>query len=125
MSKFIIYTFTRSFADINIPLPIQNVYLRNYCLNNNIEFSLPVPEFSTKDNFSKFKEIIKMQIKDKKVLCTSLMIFLNIPNDIKDELKNTDKFLIIGALENDHIWSNKLEEYIENIKDYSLLSING
>ena len=40
-----------------------------------------------------------MQIKDKKVLCTSLMIFLNIPNDIKDELKNIDKFLIIGARE--------------------------
>ena len=30
---------------MNIPGPLQNMYLRNYCNNNNINFSLPIEEY--------------------------------------------------------------------------------
>ena len=125
MSDIIIYTFTRSFEGLNIPLPIQNIYLRNYCLSNNLRFTLPMPEFPIRSNFSKFKEIIDMNHEDKKVLCTSLLMFSNMPSSIKIKLQEESRFIIIGALENTHIWSDNLEKYIEEINDYNSIAING
>ena len=41
------YGFSRAFYGLNIPIPIQTVYLRDYAQRNKFEFSLPVTEISS------------------------------------------------------------------------------
>ena len=43
--NYLTYTTLRKIAGMNIPGPLQNMYLRNYCNNNNINFSLPIEEY--------------------------------------------------------------------------------
>ena len=44
MNRLVTYSMPRPFFGINIPIPIQSVYLRDYAFRNNLIFSLPVTE---------------------------------------------------------------------------------
>jgi sporadic carbohydrate cluster protein (TIGR04323 family) len=46
-NKFFTYAFPRTFSGINIPIPIQTTYLRDYAQRNKLAFSLPVAEIIT------------------------------------------------------------------------------
>jgi sporadic carbohydrate cluster protein (TIGR04323 family) len=42
--NLITYSFSRSFFGMNIPIPIQSAYLREYSARNGLNFCLPVTE---------------------------------------------------------------------------------
>ena len=45
------YILPRPFNGYNIPGAIQSAYLKNYALNNNFSFSLPIVEITTSSSF--------------------------------------------------------------------------
>lgn len=44
MTRLVTYSMPRPFYGINIPIPIQSAYLRDYASRNNLHFSLPATE---------------------------------------------------------------------------------
>ena len=44
MTRLVTYSMPRPFFGMNIPIPVQSAYLRDYASRNNLVFSLPVTE---------------------------------------------------------------------------------
>lgn len=44
MTRLVTYSMPRPFFGMNIPIPIQSAYLRDYAARSNLTFSLPVTE---------------------------------------------------------------------------------
>ena len=59
MKKIVPYVIPRPFNGYNIPIAIQTSYIRAYCGNNNLEFTLPLGEFPTSDSFITLENILK------------------------------------------------------------------
>ena len=49
--NFYTYGFPRTFYGLNIPIPMQTTYLRDYAQRNKFEFSLPVTEICLKGSY--------------------------------------------------------------------------
>ena len=49
--NFFTYGFPRTFYGLNIPIPMQTTYLRDYAQRNKLDFSLPVTEICSKGSY--------------------------------------------------------------------------
>lgn len=49
MNKLFTYSLPRPFFGMKIPIPVQSAYLRDYCVRNGFEFSLPLVEICKKN----------------------------------------------------------------------------
>lgn len=56
--KLYTYTLPRIFENMNIPIPIQSLYLRSYAERNNFQFTLPQTEITFKNSYHILKEIM-------------------------------------------------------------------
>ncbi len=59
MTKFVTYSMPRSFFGMNIPIPIQSAYLRDYASRNKLAFSLPVTEVCFGGSFYALSNIFR------------------------------------------------------------------
>jgi sporadic carbohydrate cluster protein (TIGR04323 family) len=62
--KLITYSLPRSFYGMNIPLPIQSAYLRDYANRNGLQFSLPLTEICFHNSYH---VLIKMLARHKEM----------------------------------------------------------
>ena len=75
---FITYTNIRSFNGFNISAPVQNLILRDYCSNNNLQFSLPIEEYFFDDCYTELEGIIfDLKKKNILVMCSSEILPMN------------------------------------------------
>ncbi|MDC0215844.1 hypothetical protein OAJ75_01975 [Candidatus Pelagibacter sp.] len=66
------YTNIRNFGDFHIPAPVQNLVLREYCINNNLHFSLPIEEYIFDNCYIELEGIISnLKKKNLLLLCSS------------------------------------------------------
>ena len=59
MKKVRGYNFSRSFMGERVPQHIQNIVIKDYCVNNNYNFLLSATEYSMKDSFFILNYLIK------------------------------------------------------------------
>ena len=52
------YIFSRPFEGERAPQHIQNLIIRNYCLNNNLEYLLSVSEYKFKDSYLMLNQVM-------------------------------------------------------------------
>ena len=53
------YIYSRPFLNERVPQHIQNIVLRDYCKKNNMRFLLSSTEYTMKDSFIIFNQILK------------------------------------------------------------------
>ena len=83
------YTNIRNFRGFHIPAPVQNLILREYCANNNLQFSLPIEEYIFDNCYIELEGIISNLKKDNSLLlCSSEILPLekNYINYLMDKL---------------------------------------
>lgn len=59
MTRLVTYSMPRPFFGMNIPIPIQSAYLRDYASRNNLVFSLPVTEVCFGDSYYALSNIFR------------------------------------------------------------------
>ena len=110
------YIFSRVFMGERVPQSVQNLVLRNYCLNNNLIFELSSTEYSMENSYYVLNKLIDDK-KYKKIIFYSMF---QLPDNNEKRLKTLKKIIekkksIYFALE-DQIFKNTSNiEEIENI----------
>jgi sporadic carbohydrate cluster protein (TIGR04323 family) len=118
------YVTTRSFGGYCLPVPMQNLLLRNYCEQNNFNYKLPLVETTLANNYMYLNETInKCSDFDHIGMCSIYMF----PRDnakyklLKKEIdKRSLNFHFI--FENTMIRSEELDQFYQ---DASLRFLNG
>jgi len=122
------YVTSRSFSGFYIPVPLQSLALRDYCLRNNLIYVLPVNE----NRFSNSYLVLNGMIKDLKGYQGIIMYsYCMLPK--KEEIRRVmmEKILkqaakVVFVLEDLVISSEKEIAYIDELIAYSnLASINA
>lgn len=118
MKKVRGYIFSREFNSSVIPQHVQNIIIRDFCNNNNLQYLLSATEYSMRNSYSVLDSVLKELKKLNGVVFYSLYL---LPECKKDRLKIYNKFRRLSktlyfAVENLIIKSNKdfieLEELI-------------
>ena len=52
------YIFSRAFEGERVPQHVQNLVIRNYCSNNNLEYQLSASEYEFKDSHSMLYQML-------------------------------------------------------------------
>jgi|TARA_B110000037_G_C17099050_1_gene497238 sporadic carbohydrate cluster protein (TIGR04323 family) len=118
------YVTSRSFGGYCLPVPMQNLLLRNYCEQNNFNYKLPLVETTLANNYMYLNETInKCSDFDHIGMCSIYMF----PRDnakyklLKKEIdKRSLNFHFI--FENTMIRSEELDQFYQ---DASLRFLNG
>ena len=110
------YIFSRPFMGERVPQSVQNLVLRNYCLNNNLIFELSSTEYSMEDSYYVLNKLIDDK-KYKKIIFYSMF---QLPNNNEKRLKTLKKIIekkksIYFALEDQTFKNTSNIEEIENI----------
>ena len=110
------YIFSRPFMGERVPQSVQNLVLRNYCLNNNLIFELSSTEYSMEDSYYVLNKLIDDK-KYKKIIFYSMF---QLPNNNEKRLKTLKKIIekkksIYFALEDQILKNTSNIEEIENI----------
>ena len=86
--KILTYTHSRPFGPYTIPISVQSVFLRSYCMNQKLEFYLPTTEYSIKNCYASLNSIIKQNcclgypcVLEFELLTTSIYIFEELDED--------------------------------------------
>jgi sporadic carbohydrate cluster protein (TIGR04323 family) len=75
IDKYVTYTNLRNFDGFHLPAPVQNLILRDYCHNNNYNFSIPIEEYIFEDCYVELEGIISNLKKNQNVIiCSSRML---------------------------------------------------
>jgi len=83
------YIFSRSFMGERVPQSVQNLVLRNYCINNNIEFELSSTEYSMENSYYVLNKLTEEK-KYKNIVFYSLF---QLPTDNEKRLKIIKKLI--------------------------------
>ena len=99
-----------------VPQSVQNLVLRNYCLNNNLIFELSSTEYSMENSYYVLNKLIDDK-KYKKIIFYSMF---QLPNNNEKRLKTLKKIIekkksIYFALEDQILKNTSNIEEIENI----------
>ncbi len=117
MKKVRGYNFSRSFMGERVPQHIQNIVIKDYCVNNNYNFLLSATEYSMKDSFFILNYLIKNMKEIYGIVAYSLF---QMPSDDRERKKifNTilkSKKKIFFACENMKLSNKEDLERIEKI----------
>ena len=115
--SFFTYTTLRKIAGMNIPAPLQNMYIKNYCHNNNLKFSLPIEEYIFEDSYIELFGILEKFNKNYSGLITFSIYCL--PNKI--DIRN--KFLEKTILKQKEIHFIFEKIILKNIKDIEVINL--
>jgi sporadic carbohydrate cluster protein (TIGR04323 family) len=74
MIRLVTYSITRPFFGMNIPIPIQSAYLRDYASRNNLTFSLPVTEVCFGGSFYALSNIFRALVDGEHFGAVSLLV---------------------------------------------------
>ena len=110
------YIFSRPFMGERVPQSVQNLVLRNYCLNNNLIFELSSTEYSMENSYYVLNKLIDDK-KYKKIIFYSMF---QLPDNNEKRLKTLKKIIekkksIYFALEDQILKNTSNIEEIENI----------
>ncbi len=110
------YIFSRSFMGERVPQSVQNLVLRNYCINNNIEFELSSTEYSMENSYYVLNKLTEEK-KYKNIVFYSLF---QLPTDNEKRLKIIKKLIkkrkkLFFAIEDIKVKKNSDIKKIENI----------
>jgi sporadic carbohydrate cluster protein (TIGR04323 family) len=110
------YIFSRSFMGERVPQSVQNLVLRNYCINNNIEFELSSTEYSMENSYYVLNKLTEEK-KYKNIVFYSLF---QLPRDNEKRLKIIKRLIkkrkkLFFAIENIEVKKNSDIKKIENI----------
>ena len=110
------YIFSRSFMGERVPQSVQNLVLRNYCTNNNIEFELSSTEYSMENSYYVLNKLTEEK-KYKNIVFYSLF---QLPRDNEKRLKIIKRLIkkrkkLFFAIENIEVKKNSDIKKIENI----------
>ena len=110
------YIFSRVFMGERVPQSVQNLVLRNYCLNNNLIFELSSTEYSMENSYYVLNKLIDDK-KYKKIIFYSMF---QLPDNNEKRLKTLKKIIekkksIYFALEDQTFKNTSNIEEIENI----------
>ncbi len=83
------YIFSRSFMGERVPQSVQNLVLRNYCINNNIEFELSSTEYYMENSYYVLNKLTEEK-KYKNIVFYSLF---QLPTDNEKRLKIIKKLI--------------------------------
>jgi len=118
------YTMPRSFNGMVIPISVQSCYIRDYCLRNLLQFSLPITEMCKPLSFVALHQIIQetsASFDELIIIVCSLFVFeeiLEIPSFPRELLGN---ICIHSVLENSILDFGEVLSYIEEAKDIQSL----
>ena len=110
------YIFSRGFMGERVPQSVQNLVLRNYCINNNIEFELSSTEYSMENSYYVLNKLTEEK-KYKNIVFYSLF---QLPADNEKRLKIIKKLIkkrkkLFFAIEDIKVKKNSDIKKIENI----------
>jgi sporadic carbohydrate cluster protein (TIGR04323 family) len=121
------YVTVRRFGGYALPVPIQNLLLRNYCEQNKLSYKLPLVETHLDDNYMYLNETIKKSTKHENIGMCSIYMF---PRDkakykiLKAEIDHKSlKFHFI--FENNIVTSEDLDECYYNASLRFLKGMNA
>ena len=77
ITKLAGYVTNKEFNEKLIPVPYQNMILRNYCNDNNYDYILPYGELIFKNNFSQLTTLISTLDKNTAIICCSIYMLPN------------------------------------------------
>jgi len=107
--NLITYNHSRPFGPYIIPISIQSSYLRMYCSNNNLTFSLPLTEYCVKNSYFALSQRVSAVLNIRKaeeritILTSSIYVFAEIePDSTLFRLLDSPDIALIGILENFH-----------------------
>ncbi len=110
------YVTVRQFGGYALPVPIQNLLLRNYCEQNKLSYKLPLVETHLNNNYMYLNETIKKSTKHENIGMCSIYMF---PKDnakyklLKAEIDR--KLLTFHFIfENNIVTSEDLDEFYFN-----------
>ena len=83
------YIFSRSFMGERVPQSVQNLVLRNYCINNRIKFELSSTEYSMENSYYVLNKLIKEK-KYKNIIFYSLF---QLPKNNQERLQIIKQFI--------------------------------
>ena len=69
------YVTVRRFGGYALPVPIQNLLLRNYCAQNKLSYKLPLVETHLDDNYMYLNETIKKSTNHENIGMCSIYMF--------------------------------------------------
>lgn len=110
--KLIGYVTNNEFNEKIIPIPFQNILLRNYCKDNNIIYLLPYNEIIFKNSYSQLLTLINKLDLDTGIICCSIFMLPNNNDDLKKLLNSLKK-------KKSYIYSIYEDFYFEKNKDIS------
>lgn len=73
MTRLVTYSMPRPFFGMNIPIPIQSAYLRDYAFRNNLIFSLPVTEVCFGGSFYALSNLFRALVDGEHLGAVSLL----------------------------------------------------
>ena len=73
MTTLVTYSMSRPFFGMNIPIPIQSAYLKDYASRNNLTFSLPVTEVCFGGSFYALSNIFRYLVEGEHFGAVSLL----------------------------------------------------
>jgi len=117
-NKYLIYTTLKNVENMNIPGPLQNLYLRQYCENNKINFMLPVEDYIYDSCYIELFNLLDVVKKDYNGIITFSIKYL--PFEYKLRQKILKSMITLGKemiFVYEKIKVNKLDDidYIETI----------
>ena len=113
--KYGSYVTTREFNGFVIPVPFQNIVLRDYCRNINIPYPLPEVEHKFKNCYMSLISLIeKIDIDGMIIMCSLEMLPSNNKYNFLARLLLDKSLSLYGVLERKTLHSKS--DYLEYIK---------
>ena len=111
------YVFSRSFYSQTVPQHVQNIVIRDFCKNNNLQYLLSATEYAIKNSYLILENVINKLDEIDGVVFYSLF---QLPTDQKKRKHIYKKFItesksLYFAVENFSITKKEDFEKIENI----------
>lgn len=85
--KLVGYVTNSNFNEKIIPIPFQNILLRNYCKDNNFTYVLPYNETVFKNSYSQLITLINKLDKDSAIISCSIFMLPENESHVKKVLK--------------------------------------
>ena len=80
------YTHSRSFGPYAIPISMQTIYIRNYCMSVGLDFSLPQTENPARGSYLVLLNFLDLITTQKQVsaviIASSIYMFQELPSDL-------------------------------------------
>lgn len=86
--KLVTYTLPRPFFKVNIPIPIQSAYLRDYATRNGLVFTLPTTEVCFEKSYYALGNLLRQLTNEDHFAAISILTFPIEDHVIFDKLKS-------------------------------------